>query len=185
MAFKWKHRHTSLAVVFVVWLVSYLDRMVMSTAIPYIADDFNLSASEMGVVMSAFFAGYALFQIPGGILSDRFGARKVLVFAIAWWSIFTLFTGYASSLIGLVLIRICFGIGEGIGPAATWKSLAVWTPASERGRANSIMMSTNSLGPALAPLFVVAIMSYWGWRAVFHYLSIPGFLLCIWVWFTL
>ncbi|MDD4701281.1 MAG: MFS transporter [Desulfovibrio sp.] len=185
MGFTWKHRHTSLAVVFMVWLVSYLDRMVMSTAIPYIADDFNLSAGEMGVVMSAFFAGYAIFQIPGGILSDRFGARKVLIFAIAWWSLFTLFTGYASSLIGLIIIRICFGIGEGIGPAATWKSLAVWTPASERGRANSIMMSTNSLGPALAPLFVVAIMSLWGWRAVFHYLSIPGFLLCIWVWFTL
>ena len=73
MGFKWKHRHTSLAVVFVVWLVSYLDRMVMSTAIPYIATDFNLSTSEMGVVMSAFFAGYALFQIPGGILSDRRG----------------------------------------------------------------------------------------------------------------
>ena len=185
MKFTWKHRHTALSVVFMVWLVSYLDRMVMSTAIPYIADEFNLSAGEMGVVMSAFFAGYALFQIPGGILSDRFGARKVLVFAIAWWSLFTLFTGYAGSLLGLIIIRICFGIGEGIGPAATWKSLAVWTPAAERGRANSIMMSTNSLGPALAPLFVVAIMSYWGWRAVFHYLSIPGFLLCVWIWFTL
>ncbi|WP_417038412.1 MFS transporter, partial [Desulfovibrio legallii] len=95
MKFTWKHRHTALSVVFMVWLVSYLDRMVMSTAIPYIADEFNLSAGEMGVVMSAFFAGYALFQIPGGVLSDRFGARKVLVFAIAWWSLFTLFTGYA------------------------------------------------------------------------------------------
>ena len=80
--FKWKHRYTSLGIVFTIWIVSYLDRMVMSTAIPYIADEFNLSTTAMGVVMSAFFFGYALCQIPGGILSDKFGARKVLTIAI-------------------------------------------------------------------------------------------------------
>ncbi|GHU33363.1 MFS transporter [Betaproteobacteria bacterium] len=183
--FNWKGQHTALVVVFTVWMVSYLDRMVMSTAIPYIAKDFSLSAPEMGIVMSAFFAGYALCQIPGGILSDRFGARKVLVFAIVWWSIFTFITGWAGSLMGLLIIRLLFGIGEGIGPAATWKTLAVWTPASKRGKANSIMLSTNSLGPAIAPLFVVGIMAYWGWQTVFYALAIPGLLVAVWVWFSL
>lgn len=184
-SFRWKGQHTALTIVFIVWMVSYLDRMVMSTAIPYIAKDFNLTTAEMGVVMSAFFAGYALCQIPGGILSDKFGARKVLTFAIIWWSIFTFVTGLAGSLVGLIIIRLLFGIGEGLGPSATWKTLAVWTPASKRGKANSIMLSTNSLGPAIAPLVVVAVMAAWGWHTVFFVLAIPGLLVAAWVWFGL
>jgi Sugar phosphate permease len=183
--FRWKSEHTALAIVFIIWMVSYLDRMVMSTAIPYIAKDFNLSTAEMGVVLSAFFAGYALCQIPGGILSDRFGARKVLVFAIVWWSIFTFVTGMATGLLMLIIIRLFFGIGEGLGPSATWKILATWTPASKRGKANSIMLSTNSLGPAIAPLVVVAVMAAWGWQTVFYALSLPGLLVAAWVWFAL
>ncbi len=183
--FKWKHQHTALAAVFMVWMVSYLDRMVMSTAIPYIATEFKLSPVEMGAVMSAFFAGYALCQIPGGILSDKFGARKVMTFSIIWWSIFTGITGMMGSLASMIWIRVLFGIGEGLAPAATWKSLAIWTPQKKRGWANGIMMCTNSLGPALAPLFVIAIMAAWGWRTVFYALTIPGVILALWVWFKM
>lgn len=182
---RWKHRHTSLLIVFSVWIVSYLDRMVMSTAIPYIAEEFALSPAAMGVVMSAFFAGYALCQIPGGILSDKFGARKVLTIAILWWSALTALTGAAASLAQMLWIRVFFGVGEGVAPASTWKALANWTPAKDRAFANAIMMSSNSLGPALAPLFVVGIMAAWGWREVFYVLFIPGLLMALWVWFFL
>lgn len=183
--FKWKQRHTAVLIVFVVWILSYMDRMVMAAAIPYIAKEFNLSPVAMGGVLSAFFAGYALFQIPGGILADKFGARKVMTAAILWWSAFTCFTGAVSSLATMIWIRVLFGIGEGIAPAATWKALAVWTPVRERGTANGFMMASNALGPALAPLFVVAIMASWGWRAVFYSLLIPGILLAAWIWYCL
>lgn len=76
---KWKSRYTAVSIVFLIWLVSYLDRMVMSVAIPYIGMEFSLTPVEMGFVMSAFFAGYALCQIPGGILADKFGDRKSVV----------------------------------------------------------------------------------------------------------
>lgn len=160
--FKWKHRYTTIAIVFVVWFLSMTDRMVMATALPYIAKDFGLSPMAMGSVLSAFFFGYFLFQIPGGMLADKFGARNVLSAAVVFWSICTFLTGTAGSLVSLIAIRVLFGVGEGTAPAATWKVIANWVPMKERGIANGIMMASNSLGPAVAPLLVVMFMSAWG-----------------------
>jgi sugar phosphate permease len=180
--FQWKARHTVLAVLTATWIVSYLDRMVMAAAIPYIAKEFNLSPVEMGVVMSAFFAGYALCQIPGGILADVFGARKIMAGALLWWSAFTAFTGMATNLTILLPIRALFGVGEGLFPGGSMKGISTWFPVKERATANAIMLSSNPLGPAIAPLFVAAIMSAWGWRTVFLSLFLPGVLMAWLVW---
>lgn len=169
-----KLRHKILAILFLGWVVSYLDRMVMTVAIPYIAKDFSLSPVEVGAVISAFFFGYALFQIPGGLLADRFGPRRVMVGGISWWTVFAVITGVLGSLKPMLFVRALFGMGEGVFPAASWKTIANWFPAKERSTANGFMMSSNFFGPAIAPLFVVAIMSAWGWRAVFYSLLIPG-----------
>jgi sugar phosphate permease len=173
---QWKARHTVLAVLFFVWIVCFLDRMAMSTAIPYIAQEFKLSPVEMGVVMSAFFFAYAVCQIPGGLLGDRFGVRKVMCFGIFWWSVFTAVTGMAANLTQMVVMRVLFGLGEGIFPACSFKTISTYFPRRERTTANAIMLASNSLGPAVAPLLVVAIMSAWGWRAVFYCLCLPGIL---------
>jgi MFS family permease len=108
-------------ILFLTWVVSYMDRMVMSVAIPYIAKDFNLSPVAMGGVMSAFFAGYALCQIPGGLLADRFGARRLMVTALVWWSAFTAITGAVGSLTSMLVVRVFFGIGEGLFPGGSFK----------------------------------------------------------------
>lgn len=178
-----KARHLTLAVLFAAWLISYVDRMVMATAIPYIAKDFDLSPVSMGVVMSAFFVGYATCQLPGGFLADKFGARKVMTGAIVWWSIFTAFTGWAGSLASMLWIRVAFGIGEGVFPAASFKSLSNWFPLKERGTATGLMMASNPLGAALAPLLVAAILSAWGWRTAFISLIVPGILLALVIWY--
>ena len=179
----WKYRYTALFAMFMVWIVSYLDRMAMATAIPYIAKEFNMTPVAMGVVMSAFFVGYATFQIPGGILADKFGPRKVITGAVLWWSVFTFITGSVHSLFNMIWIRVLFGIGEGIAPAATWKACAVWSPANKRSATNALMMCSNVLGPALTPLLVTAVMAAWGWRTVFYSLMFPGLLLAVWIWF--
>lgn len=182
MEFKWKHRYTVLMIMFATYLLCYMDRMVMASAIPFIADEFGLSPLEMGGVMSAFFFSYAILQIPGGVLADKFGSRPVLTFGIAWWSIFTAVTGWASSLSSMIAIRVIFGIGEGIFPPAAFKTIASWFPKKEVGRANGFMLTTNSLGPALAPLFVSALVVAWGWRSVFFSLFIPGIIIAALVW---
>ena len=121
---KWKYRYTALFALFMIWIVSYMDRMAMATAIPYIAKEFNLTPVTMGGVMSAFFIGYATFQIPGGILADKFGPRRVMTAAILWWSVFTFFTGMVHNLFNMMWIRVVFGVGEGVpevlllGPAS-------------------------------------------------------------------
>jgi len=183
--FNWKFRYTALFTLFMVWIISYMDRMVMATAIPYIAKEFSLTPLAVGVVLSAFFIGYASFQIVGGILADRFGSRKVMTFAILWWSMFTAFTGMVGNLANMLWVRVLFGIGEGVAPAATWKACAVWSPAKQRAVTSGLMLCSNALGPALAPLFVAAVMATIGWRGVFYSLAIPGVLLATYIWFML
>jgi sugar phosphate permease len=180
-----KKRNIILFLLFITWTISYMDRMVMTVAIPYIAKDFNLTPVDMGVVMSAFFAGYALFQIPGGLLADKFGPRKTMVTAITWWSIFTGLTAMVSNFTSMLVVRVLFGIGEASFPGGSWKTLSNWFPKKERATANGFMMSSNALGPAIAPLFVVSVMSVFGWRSVFGFLVVPGIILAVIMWIVI
>ena len=183
--FKWKQRHTVLLILYMCLIISYLDRMVMSTAIPYIANDFKLSPLAMGAVMSAFFIGYTTFQIPGGLLADRFGARKVMLWALGWWTVFTFLTGMVSSVGRMIWMRALFGAGEGIAPASIFRTVANWYPPKERGSATATVHSSNALGPALAPIIGALLISVWGWRMAFYVLSVPGILVLLWFWYAL
>ena len=183
--FVWKARYTAAMILFLTWFLYYIERMVIAIALPYIAIDFNLSAVAMGGVISAFFAGYSIFQFLGGIIADKFGPRKVMTFGLVWWSIFTAITGFVSSLSSLIAVRFVFGIGEGVFPPASWKSIASWFPKKDRGTANAFMMASSAFGPAIAPLIAVKIMAAWGWRPVYYIAFIPGLLIAAWIWWGL
>jgi MFS family permease len=171
---KWQRRYTVLAVLCCVYVLCYADRLVMASAIPFIGEEFHLSATSMGAVLSAFFMGYALMQIPGGLLVDRFGPRVILTTSIAWWTLMTAATGLASGLASLLGIRVLFGIGEGPYHVAASKTLALWFPRRELARANGLHLCASSIGATIAPLFVVAVIMLWGWRSVFFALFLPG-----------
>src|SRR5712691_5165807 len=160
---------------FLTWLMSYIDRSLMPMALPLIGQEFHMSPTVMGVVVSAFFVGYASMQIPGGMLADKFGARNSITLGIASWSIFSVLTGTASSLTNLIWLRVFFGLGEGIHPPAAFKALSVWFNSAERARANGVVMSSNTLGPMIAPVLFATLMSAFGWRHAFYLVSIPGF----------
>jgi sugar phosphate permease len=168
-----------LALIFVAYLFCYVDRMVMSTTIPYMGKELHLSKTAMGMAMSAFFLGYTAFQIPGGILVDKYGPRLIMTIAFTVWSVFTGVTGMIAGLFQLLLARVVFGIGEGPFPAASMKSIALWFDQSKRATATSIILSSNALGPAIAPLLAVAIMAHWGWRATFYSLVLPGLVVAV------
>src|SRR6188474_2274640 len=105
-------RRTLLGFTFALSLITFLDRVAISSAAPAIRDELHLSPSEMGWVFSAFTFAYAIFEIPTGWLGDRFGPRKVLTRIVLWWSAWTAATGMAWSLSSLVTARLLFGAGE-------------------------------------------------------------------------
>lgn len=169
-----------LTILFFGWIVSYIDRTVMSLALSQIGTDMSLDASVLGVVLSSFFMGYALMQIPGGWLADKFGSRRIIVVAVLVWSIFTAFTGVAWSITSLLLVRFIFGIGEGGYPAASTKAISDYFTKEKRTKAQSIMMSSNSLGAVAAPILCAPLLAAVGWRHTFWIIALLGivFIIC-------
>src|SRR5438067_6115210 len=92
------------ALLFAIVVLTFLDRMNMSVAARYIQLDFQFNNSQIGWILSAYVAGYALFQIPGGLLGDRFGPRKLLTFVVTGWSAATALTAAAPWLVGIPLV---------------------------------------------------------------------------------
>lgn len=180
-----QNKHFILFLLFVGYLVDYLDRMVMSVAVVSIKEEFNLDAAAVGAILSSFFLSYAIMQIPGGWLTDKLGSRRVLIWSIIVWSVFTVFTGFAWSLISLLVIRFLFGLGQGGYPSASQKGMADYFPRDERPKASAYLMSSNYFGMALAPLVAAPMILFMGWRNMFYVIGLLGILLTIafWVYF--
>jgi sugar phosphate permease len=162
------------------YLVTYLDRVNISTAAPQISKEFGFDKVTIGLIFSAFVWAYAAFQIPGGWLSDRFGARAVLTGVVGYWSIMTAATAAAFSAASFIAVRFLFGIGEaGAFPGAT-RAMQLWYPQSERGFVQGVTHSASRLGAAIAPPLVVLIMSRLGWRWVFLICGAIGLVWALW-----
>src|SRR6266700_432067 len=105
-----KGRWYILFLICLMYLITYLDRVNISTAAPVIAKEFGFDKITMGVIFSAFVWAYAMFQVPGGWLGDRFGARNVLTIIVSYWSVMTAATAAATGAVSFVIIRFLFGI---------------------------------------------------------------------------
>lgn len=174
-----------LAALFFAWIVSYVDRTAISLALVNIGADMKFTEAQLGIILSAFFMGYALMQIPGGWLADKFGSKKVVISAIFIWSLFTALTGLAWSFTSLILIRFLFGVGEGSYPSASTKAIATYFASEKRTKAQSTMMSSNMLGGAIAPILCAPLLVWLGWRHVFWVISLLGIIIIIWfLWAT-
>jgi MFS family permease len=172
-------RYCVLVLSFIVGLVMYLDRACMGSATPIIMRDFHLDKIAMGWSVSAFNWTYALFQIPGGWLADRFGSRIVLTAAIMWWSVFTAATGGAFSGASLAVTRGLFGMGEAAAWPAASRSLLRWLPLDQRAFGQGFQHSGSRLGAAFAPTLVVFLIARSGWRSVFYIFGLAGILVAI------
>jgi sugar phosphate permease len=169
-----------LLIISVMYLITYLDRVNISTAAPLISKEFGFDKITMGYIFSAFVWAYALFQVPGGWLSDRFGARRVLGSVVAYWSIMTALTGAAFSAGSFIAIRFLFGIGEaGAFPGAT-RAMQLWYPRRERGFVQGITHSASRAGAAIAPPLVLLIMVNLGWRWAFFICGAVGLVWSLW-----
>jgi len=156
-----------IALIFVQWVIGYFDKTAISVLAVPIARESHFSPSQMGIVMSGFFVGFAVTTPIGGYLADRFGPRVVLGTVMLLWSIFTGMTALAWSLSSLFMLRALFGLAEGSFPAASSSAIARLVPREQRGRAKALLTSGSSLGTAIGSIAVAAIESHWGWRSPF------------------
>ena len=161
---------------FLITLLLYIDRVCISSAKDSISGDLNLSDIEMGWVLSAFALGYALFQVPGGALGDKYGVRKVMTSIMVLWSIFTAFTGAAWNYISMLLARFIFGAGEAGAFPNISRAAYSWVPLKERGIFQGINFSGSRLGAAFALPLVAYLIDAWGWRAIFYFFGAIGIL---------
>jgi MFS family permease len=152
---------------FLLTIITYLDRVCISAAAPFIMEDLHISIFQMSLVFSAFTLAYSLFEVPSGWLGDVRGQRRVLTRIVLWWSAFTMLTGVTQGFTSLVSVRFLFGAGEaGAFPNIT-RSFARWFPIRERGRASGIMFLGSRVGGMLSVPISLVLIARLGWRTSF------------------
>jgi ACS family glucarate transporter-like MFS transporter len=172
---------------FVLSAVAFLDRVNISIAGSSLAATYHLSNVQLGWVFSAFLAGYALFQTPGGRLADRLGPRRVLAGGVIWWGVFTALTavvpsGIRGALFLFVAIRFLLGAGEAVIYPASNQFVARWIPGQERGIANGWIFAGVGAGAGLSPPLITFVMLHYGWRSSFWVCAVIGLVAGL-VWF--
>ncbi|SDI14248.1 Sugar phosphate permease [Paraburkholderia steynii] len=162
----------------IMYFITYLDRVNVSTAAAGFGKEFHLSHTEIGLVFSAFAYPYLVFQIIGGWVSDRFGAKRTLIACGAIWALATLLTGFAGGLVSLLFARVLLGFGEGATFPAATAAMSRWVAKEKRGFAQGITHAAARIGNAVAPGVIVLVMTTWGWRESFY---ICGAFSLLWV----
>jgi MFS family permease len=159
--------------------INYIDRGNLATAAPLMQDELHLSATQLGVLFSAFYYSYVLVMAPAGWLAERYGAHRMLAIGVAVWSGATFLTGFATSFAMLLVLRLLLGIGESAAFPCASKLLAHAVDVSRLGLANGVMSFGYLLGPAVGTLAGGLLMTAFGWRPVF---IVFGCLSIAWLW---
>ena len=180
-----KQRHKVLGLLAVLSILTFLDRLAVAVAGPGIQADLHIDPRLWGWVLSAYVLANGIFEIPSGIRGDHSGQRAEMTRIVAWWSCFDVLTGFCRGFWQLVVVRFLFGLGAaGAYPNAAGV-VSRWFPRHERARAQGIVWSASRLGGALAPLLIVPLQMWFGWRSVFWLLGVAGFCWSAtwWTWF--
>ena len=159
-------RHRIIAVSMLMAFILYLDRICLAEIVKSVSfsTDVQLSKEEIGRILGAFFFSYALFQVPTGWASDRFGARAMLTSYIVLWSLFTGLTGFMSSFAGLLVMRLLCGAAEAGAYPTCGAVIRRWIPLASRARASSYVAFGGRIGGTLAPFltaWMVVQLGHW------------------------
>lgn len=163
-------------------VVSYLCRVNVTVVGDPIMHEFGLTQSQMGRAFSAFGLGYALCMIPGGMLADRWGTKRILLAAAIAWGLITVAMSGAGAgpwtalgiLPSLLLLRFLLGVAEAPTFPAAALGTSRWIPAAQQGRANGIVLAAIGLGSAIAPPLLTLLMTRWGWRVAVAVTALPA-----------
>ena len=169
-----KARYVVTAFAVTLAVITYVDRVGISQALPDIRKDLGLTTIQATWTLSVFAWAYAVFEIPGGWMGDRIGPRRVLMRIVLWWSLFTAATGWAWNGASLIVTRGLFGAGEaGAFPNLT-RMLTTWLPVKERERAQALVWLATRISGAFTPLLVTLLIQAVGWRRTFEIFGAIG-----------
>ena len=166
------------------YLIYYIDRVNVSTAAPLVQRDLGLNHAELGIAFGAFALPYTVFQLIGGWLGDRFGARRTLGIGGLIVCAATALTGAVTGFTSLRLVRLLLGIGEGAAFPTATRAMANWLPEEDWGYAQGITHCFARIGNALTPTIVVGLIALVSWRGSFVIVGAASFAwVMLWVWF--
>ena len=179
-------RYKVVGLLFLSTIINYADRVNISVAGSDIMRETGWDKAQFGVVLSAFLLGYALFQFPGGIIADRWSARKVLALSCLGFSLFTALTPVGGAgLAVMLLLRFLVGACESISLPALASFNSHWVPRHEYARAQTVSISGTSIGQMLAYPTTTWIIELFSWPVVFYFNAAVGFLwMAVWLWYT-
>lgn len=164
---------------FLIYTAAFLDRGNISIAAPQMTKDLGISAVSMGVLLSIFFWGYVITQIPGGWVAQRFSPKWVIIVAMLVWGIFSALTGYMTTYAGVEIARFLMGLAEGV----VWPSFIVmifrWFPGKERAQASNLLLISLPLGSVIAYPLGGWMIAVWNWHVMFYLQAIPPIILAV------
>jgi MFS family permease len=170
-----------LALLCLLYLILFVNRVNISTAAPLVKVDLKLSNTQLGLVFSAFAIPYAIFQLIGGWVGDRFGPRLTLSLCCAVVGLSTILTGAAQGFVSLFALRVALGFGEGAAFPTATRAMSSWTPARSWGFAQGITHSFARLGNAITPPIMAVLLLFISWRSSFVVLGLVSFVwLFVW-----
>ncbi|MFC5412614.1 MFS transporter [Larkinella bovis] len=171
---KTRVRYGMLALVFVNVVINYLDRTNLAVAASNLTKDLDLSPVDMGYIFSAFGWSYAILQIPGGLIADRFGPRILYAFCLIAWSFVTVLQGLASGFASLFGLRLATGAFEAPSYPINNRIVTSWFPDNERAAATALYVSGQFIGLAFLTPMLVTVQYYTGWKGLFLVTGLVG-----------
>ncbi len=179
-------RYKMVAIATLGTVINYIDRVNISVAGPEIMRDTGWDEGRFGMVLSAFLVGYALLQYPGGVIADRWSARKLLAYSCLGFSLFTALTPLGQHAFLLLLsLRFLVGACESAAFPSFASFNSKWIPRDEYGRAQTVTVSGASLGQVIAYPTTAWIIYAFDWHTVFYFNAVLGVgWVALWLWYT-
>lgn len=176
------YRWVVMGLIFCIWAIACADRANFGIALPYMKQEFHITNTEAGLIVSLFSFAYALVQIPVGMLYRRLGEKASGIFlavCMIFTSLFTGLMGTTSSVVMLQIYRVGLGLAEGPLGIGCTNVINRWFPPQEKGLATGLWIAASKLGPLMVPSVCLIVIAIWGWREIFYVFAVPGFLFAI------
>ncbi|MFZ0339063.1 MAG: MFS transporter [Terracidiphilus sp.] len=178
-----KQRYKVLTFLGLLSALTFLDRLAIAVAGPAIQADLHIQPQQWGWILSAYVLANGIFEVPSGVMGDRRGQRGEMTRIVTWWSCFNALSSWSRGFWQLCASRFFFGLGAAGAYPNIAGVIARWFPARERARCQGLVWAASRLGGALAPVLIVPLVHFFGWRAAFRVLALAGFTwAAVWWW---